>query len=227
MADMFDERRKLEELKLWTARDLATAAVALENASIGRDRRKMGSLAGEKPKDIKRMILLADTLAAYTRLFISGYFIPQFARYHRLRKRAEERGEYSKVRRLDQNVQHFRGPYTLYNVLHEIIMSKFDLPYDSYATVTTMLGLPEEERRRPGGPIQVAVDKDELGKKRRQGYAQRDRMRAREREEGEDKPQMPTFDEALEFAGENAEDIPEPKTAEQIAEEATNGESEE
>ncbi len=206
-----------EKLREFVGRDLAYSSIALHQLVKDRKKRVMGALAGEKPEDLKLLLMQARALASYCELFIDIYYLPNFARYHRLRAKAVERGDFAEVRDLDMAVAHFYGPYTFYAKLTEIAYTIFDMAFDQYNTVTAMLGLPEDENKRRG-PINIATDKAELERRRRHAHAGEDKARQEGVIDTQDEKAdaMPSFEEALDFAKKHKDEIPEPQPIEEL-----------
>jgi hypothetical protein len=194
----------IEKVRQLVARDIATAATGLVQAVKDRDKRKMGSLAGDPPERIRRMILVAQALTIISTIFLEGYFLPMFAKYARLRKRAEERNESSAVRDLDMKVKWFRPAYKWFREIHEAALSYFDLPFDQFQTVQTMLGIGDEADREYHGTKWITADVEQLQKRSRARYAKEDEITDGEKEKGT----YPRFGEALVAADKNKDDIP-------------------
>lgn len=160
------------------SRDLAMAGIALEQVVKERNKRMMGSLRGDANDKDRQMVLLAHQGANYCQFMLVSYFLIMYARYWSLREEYAKLQDWRTIFELHKDLQKFRGTHGLYRSIHEAFMTLFDIKFDQFHTVTTMLGIPTKEEDKTGDGIGwLAADEDEMKKRTKAKHAARDRAK--------------------------------------------------
>ena len=182
------------------SRDLAMAGIALEQVVKNRNKRMMGALRHDASEKDRNLVLLAHQGANYCQFMLVSYFLIMYARYWEVREEYAKLQDWRTIFDLHKDLQKFRGTHELYRSVHEAFMTLFDLKFDQYHTITTMLGIPtKEEDKTSDGLGWVAADEDEMKKRTKAKHAARDRAKKLGlliHEKGD----YPSFESAVEFA---------------------------
>jgi hypothetical protein len=191
---------QFEQMRAFFARDIAQASVALSQLVKTRNIRMMGAVKDTTPKDLRQMIMTAQKVANICNTFLGTYFLPIFAKYWALRLRFEKAGNDRKVRDLTMKLGNFIGTYSLYEQAHEAGMSVFDIKFDQFHTIATMLGIDkdkDEEEEAETGITWVAADPERIKSKL---VSEQIAQHERPIPEMNMKSRFPTFGEAVMLA---------------------------
>lgn len=150
-------------MRAWVAKDITQASVALAQLVRERKVRMMGALRNDTPARQERMLTLAHRVVNVCEAFLWAYYMPVFAKYWALRFRYEAAGNDRKVEEVTKKLMYFAGSYSLYQTAHEAGMSVFDMKFDQFHTISTMLGNEEQEKETAeSGMTWVAADTKRL-----------------------------------------------------------------
>jgi hypothetical protein len=169
-----------EKVMQTMTRDLATSAIAIIQVVKGRKLRVMGSWTKDLSDSDKRLLFLGHQGMNYCQFMLVSYFIPVFAEYWYLRDENAKVSAWRTIYDLHRALQDFRGIFELYRAIHEAFATIFDMKFDQYHTIATMLGLPiihEDGEPMQDGVTWIGADSEELEKRRKSYHAARDRAK--------------------------------------------------
>jgi len=195
--DLPKSAQQFEQYRAFFARTNAQIGMAQTQLVKDRNLRVMGALADATPKRKEKMVTLALRAINICNKVLETYFMIRFERYWRLRQRYEKQGNDRKAIDITRKLFYFESPYCLFKENHESACRVFDVVFNQWHTVSTMMELEkekEEETRK--GITWVASDLDRMKSKLKSQQA----VRHDESLDTGKPTKFPTFYEAVEIA---------------------------